>query len=236
MRASGVSHATTPILFFPSRFICCRAGIVTFSIVFVFLAGLRARRLNEIWHKETPVKQPARLFCVALVSFLASFTAASADDWPNRPVRIVNTFAVGGAADVLARTVAEHLSTALGQQFYVETRAGAAGSIGVQTVTAAAPDGYNTGITNGSLLGLLPITNPKLGFDPRRDLTHIAYIAGTPVVLSVNPSRGFRTLEHFIAYAKNSPKPMTYSSSGVGSNGHLLAETFAFKTGINVEH
>src|SRR5262245_49350297 len=133
---------------------------------------------------ERPVKRFATLISAVAAVFLASSAAAPANDWPNRPVRIVNTFAVGGAADVLARTVAEHLSTALGQQFYVETRAGAAGSIGVQTVTAAAPDGYNLVITNVSLLALLPITNPKLGFDPRRDLTHIAYIAGTPVVLS----------------------------------------------------
>jgi tripartite-type tricarboxylate transporter receptor subunit TctC len=175
-------------------------------------------------------------FLPGLAAAALSVLSASANDWPSRQVRIVNTFAVGGAADVLARTVAEHLSGAFGQQFFVETRAGAAGSIGVQTVIASPPDGYNFVITNLSLLALLPISNPKLGFDPRRDLTNIAYIAGTPVVLSVNPSRGFKTLEHFLAYARNSPKPMTYSSSGVGSNGHLLAETFAFKTGIKVEH
>lgn len=175
-------------------------------------------------------------FLVGLVAAALCVSLASANDWPNRQVRIVNTFAVGGAADVLARIVAEHLSTAFGHQFFVETRAGAAGSIGVQTVIAAPPDGYNFVITNLSLLALLPISNPKLGFDPRRDLSNIAYIAGTPIVLSVNPSRGFKTLDNFLDYARSSPKPMTYSSSGVGSNGHLLAETFAFKTGIKVEH
>jgi tripartite-type tricarboxylate transporter receptor subunit TctC len=180
------------------------------------------------------VKRLAVLLTLAAAAL--SVSSASATDWPNRPVRIVNPFAGGGAADVLARTVAEHLSAAFGQQFFVETRAGAAGSIGVQTVVASPPDGYNFVITNLSLLALLPVSNPKLGFDPKRDLTNVAYIAGTPVVLSVNPSRGFKTLVHFLSHAKSSPKPMTYSSSGVGSNGHLLAETFAFKTGIKVEH
>src|SRR5262249_8427149 len=149
---------------------------------------------------------------------------------------IVNTFAVGGAADILARTVADYLSTAFGQQFFVETRAGAAGSIGVQTVIASPPDGYKFVITNLSLLALLPTSNPKPRFDPKRDLTNVAYIAGTPIVLSVNPARGFRTLADFLSYGKSSAKPLTYSSSGVGSNGHLLTETFAQKTGIRVEH
>ena len=181
------------------------------------------------------MKRLATWFCAVAAAWSAA-SPASADDWPNRQVRIVNTFAVGGAADILARTVADHLSTTFGQQFFVETRAGAAGSIGVQTVIAAPPDGYNFVITNLSLLSLLPVSNPKIGFDPKRDLTNIAYIAGTPIVLSVNPARGFRTLGDFLAYGKKSPKPLTYSSSGVGSNGHLLAESFAQEAGIQVEH
>ena len=109
-------------------------------------------------------------------------------EWPARPVRIVNTFAAGGAADLLARTVAEGLGAALGQPFYVETRAGAAGAIGVQSVMAMPPDGYNFVITNVSILVLAPISNPRLGYAPLRDLVNIAYIAGSPIVLSVNPA------------------------------------------------
>ena len=101
-------------------------------------------------------------------------------------MRIVNTFAPGGAADFLARTVADNLSTAFGQQFFVETRSGAAGAIGVNSVVATPPDGYNFVITNITMLVLSPITNPKLGYHPERDLTNIAYLGGSPVVLSVN--------------------------------------------------
>src|SRR5215510_11862764 len=124
------------------------------------------------------------LAAVAAAVFVAP--PATAQDWPNRPVRIVSTFAAGGTADILARVLAEHLSTALKQQFFVEVRAGASGTIGVKSVIDTPPDGYNFVITTSTLLTLLPVTNPKLGYDPTRDLTNLAYIAGTPIVLVVN--------------------------------------------------
>ena len=175
---------------------------------------------------------------IALLAGIAALAAPSvrAEEWPARPVRIVNTFAAGGAADILARLVAERLSVALKQQFYVETRAGAGGAIGVQSVVNTPPDGYNFVITNVSLLALAPTSNPKLGFDPKRDLTNIAYIAGSPVVLSVNAASGMATLADFIAKAKASDKPLTYSSSGVGSMGHLVGELFAQTAQVRFEH
>jgi tripartite-type tricarboxylate transporter receptor subunit TctC len=168
--------------------------------------------------------------CLSLVS------PANAQNWPTRPVRIVNTFAPGGAADILARMVADSLTNAFGQQFFVETHSGAAGVIGVQMVSHAEPDGYNFVITTMSLLVIGPITNAKIGYDPFKDLTNIAFVAGSPIVFVVNPSRGIATLKDFVDYAKRSTKPLTYSSSGVGSNGQLVAETFAQKAGIKVEH
>jgi tripartite-type tricarboxylate transporter receptor subunit TctC len=174
------------------------------------------------------------LTCLA-ASVLATAPGA-AQEWPTRPVRIVNTFAAGGTADVLARTVAEHLSSAFGQQFFVETRPGAGGAIGVQSVVNAPPDGYNFVITNVSLLVLQPLTNARLGYDPDRDLTNIAYIAGAPVVLAVNAASAPKTLKDFIAAGQKNAKPLTYSSSGLGSMGHLLAELFAQSAGIKVEH
>jgi tripartite-type tricarboxylate transporter receptor subunit TctC len=176
----------------------------------------------------------ATLLAVAGLS-LISAAPALAQAWPNRPVRIVNTFAPGGAADFLARTVADGMATAFGQPFYVETRAGAAGQLGIQAVINTPPDGYNFVITNITMLVFAPITNPKLGYDPHKDLTNIAYIGGSPVVLSVNPKSGIRTLDDFIARGKGG-KPLTYASSGVGSNGHLFAESLAQKLGIKVEH
>ena len=175
----------------------------------------------------------AMLFVSAGIHGISS---AAAQDWPNKPVRIVNTFAPGGAADYLARTVADGLSTTFGQQFFVETRSGAAGAIGVNSVVATPPDGYNFVITNITMLVLAPISNPKLGYHPERDLTNIAYLGGSPVVLSVNSKSPIKTLADFVDYGKKSGKPLTYSSSGVGSSGHLFGETFGRKVGIKVEH
>lgn len=174
------------------------------------------------------------------VGFLAAMASAAvpaaAEDWPTHPVRIVNTFAAGGAADMLCRLVAAHLTEVFHQQFFVETRAGAAGAIGVQSVVSTPPDGYNFVLTNVSILALAPTAKPKLAYNPKRDLTHVAYIAGSPIVLSVNPKSGWKTLADFVAAAKKSGKPMTYSSSGVGSMGQLVGESFGHLAGIEVEH
>jgi len=178
-----------------------------------------------------------RQFLAVAAVVLAFFVSppARAGEWPTHPVRIVNTFAAGGAADILARLAADALTTAFHQQFFVETRAGAGGIIGVQSVLNTPPDGDNFVITNVSLLALDPTTKPKLGFDPRRDLVNIAYIAGSPVVLSVNAASGPATLADFLARARAAEKPLTYSSSGVGSMGQLVAELFARKAGVRFE-
>ncbi len=107
-----------------------------------------------------------------LVAFAAALAAllgvapAQAQDWPNRPVRIVSAFAAGGAADIVARTVADHLSNVFKQQFFVEARPGASGTLAVQTVVNSPPDGYNFVVTTSTLLVLLPASKPKLGYDP----------------------------------------------------------------------
>ena len=176
------------------------------------------------------------LVAAAVATTLMSLRPGGAAEWPTHPVRIVNTFVPGGAADVLARLAADHLSAAFGQQFYVETRAGAGGVIGVQFVAHSEPDGYNFVVTTLSLLTFAPITNPKVGYDPLVDLTNVAYLAGSPVALLVNAGAQVRTLDAFVARAKAARKPLTFSSSGVGSNGHLIGELFGREAGILVEH
>ena len=183
------------------------------------------------------MKRWCALFLALAVAGLSLIPAAAqTQNWPTRPVRIVNTFAPGGAADLLARTVADGLASAFGQPFIVETRGGAGGAIGVQSVAATPPDGYTFVITNVSIPVLAPISNPRLGYAPLRDLVNVAYIAGSPIVLSVNPASGVKTLDQFIAAAKKGGKPLPYSSSGVGSMGQLFAESFAQEAGIAIEH
>jgi tripartite-type tricarboxylate transporter receptor subunit TctC len=153
-------------------------------------------------------------------------TAASAQDWPSRPVRIINTFAPGGAADQLARIAADHLSTAFKQQFFVENRSGAAGVIGMQAVAAAAPDGYTFAINTLSLAVIIPMTNPKAGYDPVKDLTPVAYLAGTPIVLVVSPKSGIRALKDFVDKSRANSKPLSYGTSGLSSVGQMVAQSF----------
>jgi tripartite-type tricarboxylate transporter receptor subunit TctC len=151
------------------------------------------------------VKRPFGTLLAAMLFVSAGIhgiSSAVAQDWPNKPVRIVNTFAPGGAADYLARTIADGLSTTFGQQFFVETRSGAAGAIGVNSVVATPPDGYNFVITNITMLVLAPISNPRLGYHPERDLTNLAYLGGSPVVLSVNSKSSVKSLADFIAHGK----------------------------------
>src|SRR4051794_30725177 len=109
---------------------------------------------------------------LAMTGVLLFSLPAAADEWPSRPVRMINTFAAGEPADVLTRLVADQLTSTFRQQFFVETRAGAGGTIGVKSVAESPPDGYNFVLTNASLLVLHPLQNPKLGYDPKRDLTN----------------------------------------------------------------
>jgi tripartite-type tricarboxylate transporter receptor subunit TctC len=163
-----------------------------------------------------------------------------AQNWPDRPVKIIVPFGAGGSGDTLARVVAEHLSATFKQQFVVENRTGAGGAIGTAAIATAPPDGTTIGITNLSTLALVPAINPAASYHPLNDFTHIAYVAGAPVALAATPSSGIRTLKDFIATAnrsaKETGKPLTFASSGVGSDGHLMGVAIALATGVSLEH
>ncbi|HEY0567958.1 MAG TPA: tripartite tricarboxylate transporter substrate binding protein [Xanthobacteraceae bacterium] len=161
---------------------------------------------------------------------------ASAQDWPDRAVRIIVPFGAGGTSDILARTVADKLSVAFKQQFVVENRTGAAGQIGVQAIASAPPDGYTLGVTNVSTLSLIPVINARTSYHPMDDFTHIAYLAGAPVVLATYPGLGVKSLPEFLDFAKKNGKPLTFASSGVGSDGHLVGEAIAAALGLKFEH
>ena len=176
-----------------------------------------------------------RRLAAALVALLGFVTAAVGQEWPARPVRIINTFAPGGAADQLARIAADHLSTAFKQQFFVETRAGASGVIGMQAVAAAEPDGYTFGIMSLSLAVVIPLTNPKAGYDPLKDRTPIAYIAGTPIMFVVSQKSDVRTLKDFVAKARTSSKALSYGTSGLSSVGQMVAQSFGLQTDLKFE-
>ena len=176
-----------------------------------------------------------RRYCTALIAALASMASAVADEWPSRPVRIVSSYAAGGAADVLARIVAEQLTTAFKQQFFVEARPGAGGQIAIHTVMESPPDGYNFVLSSVSHLVMHPITRTDVKYDPLTDLANIAFVGGSPVVVSVNPQKsGIHTLKEFIARGKT--ETLTYSSSGLGTMGHLVGENLTEVAKIKSNH
>jgi tripartite-type tricarboxylate transporter receptor subunit TctC len=180
-------------------------------------------------------RRVGRFCAAALVAALVCPQPSSAETWPSHPVRIVNTFAPGGAADILARMAADQLTKTFGQQFYVETRDGAGGVIGVDFVAHSAPDGYNFVITTLSLTAINPLINAKIGYDPFKDLTHVAYLAGSPIVFIVSAKSDVKTLADFVARAKASAKPLTYGVSGFASAGQMVTESFAQEIGVKFQ-
>ncbi len=172
---------------------------------------------------------------LATVLLLPAATAL-AQDWPQRPVRIIAPFGVGGTADIVSRFVADHLSATFKQQFIVENRTGAGGAIGAQAIAKAEPDGYTLGVTNLTTMSLVPVIAPKTPYNPIKDFTHIAYIAGAPVMLAVHPSTKVKTVAEFVEYAKAGGKPLTFASAGVGSDGHVMGEAIGGALKIGVSH
>ncbi|HEY2137183.1 MAG TPA: tripartite tricarboxylate transporter substrate binding protein [Xanthobacteraceae bacterium] len=171
---------------------------------------------------------------IALMLLVLGPLAAQAE-YPDRPVRIIVPVAAGGGVDVMARLIAQKLSERLGQQFFVENRAGAAGIIGTKLVIAAPPDGATLLYTPSSL-SLTVAVNKIAPYDVGKDLTPIIDVAISPYALVVNPSVPATDLKEFVAYAKANPGKLSFGSAGVGSASHLAGELFKSETGIDMVH
>lgn len=160
--------------------------------------------------------------------------AASAAEWPTRPIRIIAPSTPGGAADMFARLLCEQFSETLHERCFVENRAGAGGLIGTAATAQAAPDGYTLTTSSTAYHVIAPVVNPNPGFDPLKDFTHIAYIGGPPNVFVVNPALGVRSLAELVALGRRG-QTIDYVSPGSGTLGQLLAEFFAQKAGIKLQ-
>ncbi len=174
-----------------------------------------------------------RLTKAALV-LLALTSAAAADDYPNRPVRLIIPFPPGGSNDVVGRMVANQLSAKLGQQVFVDNRGGAGGTIGTEACAVAAPDGYTL-----CVVSIAHAVNPalhKLNYDPIKSFTPIAIFATGPNVLAINPTLPVKSVKELIALAKQKPGELNYASAGVGSFQHLGAELFKLQAGVDIVH
>jgi tripartite-type tricarboxylate transporter receptor subunit TctC len=159
--------------------------------------------------------------------------AIAQEKWPDRVVRFIVPLAPGGAIDFVARQCSQVLTLALGQQFIVENRTGAGGTIGMDTAWKATPDGYTILITNDNAASAPHIL--KLDHDYTKVLLPVIDIAHQPQVLGVHPSLGVSSVAEYVAYAKKNPG-LGFASSGVGSNQHVVGEWFAREAGIKLEH
>jgi tripartite-type tricarboxylate transporter receptor subunit TctC len=173
-------------------------------------------------------------FTLASLMSFCSFAAARAE-YPERPVRIVVPVAPGGGVDVMARLLAQRLQERLHEAFVVENRPGAGGIIGSKSVAAAAPDGYTLLYTPSSL-SLTVVVHKNPPYDLNKDFTPIINVAISPYVLVVHPALPVHSLKEFIAYGKEHPGKISYSSAGVGTASHLAGELLQNMAGVQMVH
>lgn len=169
-----------------------------------------------------------------LVLALAAMPAA-AQQYPNKPVRLIVPFAPGGPVDFTARIVGQKLTETFGQQFVVETRPGASGTIGAEQVAKSAPDGY-TVLVSASAVVITPHMYAKLNFDPLRDLAPVTVVMTSPLLLTVTASLPAKSVKDLVALARARPNELSFGSSGPGSATHLTGELFKSVTATKLAH
>ena len=173
------------------------------------------------------------LLSLAAVAALAPMRRAQAESWPQRPVRIVVPFPAGGNTDTIARLIGQRLGEALGQQFVVENRAGAAGAIAAETVVRSPADGHTLLMATLGQMAVVPATT-RAPYNPIRDFAPISNIGTNPFVLAVHPGVPARTLTEFIAYVRAQPSGLTYAAAGAGDLIHLATALFLKRAGLEL--
>lgn len=176
---------------------------------------------------------------LALLATLATtpFSLARADDaYPTKPIRLIVPTAPGGGGDVFARVLADQIGRRLKQPLVVENNAGAAGTIAIGQLARATPDGYTIALGTMTSTTLAPAVYRNLPYDPVKDLTTIARVGTSPIILVAAKDFPANNLKELIEVAKKSPSPLQFGTWGLGSTGHFCAEILAQKTGIKLDH
>ncbi len=180
----------------------------------------------------------SRVLGAALCALSLSLMApgASAQAYPNKPIRLVVPYAPGGATDIIGRAAATELSRLLGQPVNVDNRPGAGGNLGAELVARSAPDGYTLLVSASSLHGITPFLYSKLNYDPNKDLRPVIVLGAFANVLVVNQNVKANTVKDLITEIKANPGKFSYASSGSGSTIHLSGEMFKAQTGVDMPH
>ncbi|ARC38888.1 tripartite tricarboxylate transporter substrate binding protein (plasmid) [Paracoccus yeei] len=179
----------------------------------------------------------ARRCLLALAAVITPMLPVSAQEWtPSETIRLVVPYGPGGSSDIIARTVAAEMSKGLGHQVIVENKAGAAGTVAMQEVARARPDGHTMILGHVGTLAVNPAMLPDLPYDAAADFMPVTLLTKVPMLFVVNAEVEAKTLEEFLALARSNPAAMAYGSAGNGSAGHLAFEQLKLAAGIDVLH
>jgi tripartite-type tricarboxylate transporter receptor subunit TctC len=173
---------------------------------------------------------------IALIAAIGAVVPAAAQPYPNRPITLVVPFPPGGSATIVARSIADKLGEALGQQIVVDNRGGAAGSIGARQVAKSAPDGYTILLAFTGTLAVSPLIFANTGYDPRKDFAAIGLVGEAPSVFAAHPAVPAQSVADLIKLAKASPGRFHFGSPGIGTINHLAGELFASMADIKLTH
>jgi tripartite-type tricarboxylate transporter receptor subunit TctC len=181
------------------------------------------------------LRKGAIAFCVAFLGLAAQAgQIALAQDWPQRPVRLIVPFAAGGGTDIVARVLAQRLGETFGQSFVVENKPGASGMIGAELVAKGEADGYTFLVASPAEIALNQHLYPTIAYDPLRDFAPITLLAWTPLVFAAHPSFPAATVAQLVDLARS--RPIQCSSPGIGSAHHLVLEYINTLAGTHFEH
>jgi tripartite-type tricarboxylate transporter receptor subunit TctC len=180
---------------------------------------------------------PLRALCagIGIVVATAVGSAALAQQWPTRPITVVSPFVDGTTDELVARTVLGPVGEQVGQPFVLESRPGGDGTVGVESVVKANPDGQ-TLLLSTSAMSTAVIMHKSLPYDALRDLEPIAMLGGEPSMLVAAPGKGYTNVADLVAAAKAKPGELKFASVGVGSASHIAGERFRLAAGLNVQH
>ena len=180
---------------------------------------------------------PLQSCLTGAIALLFSCAPLFAQDYPNRPIRMIIPFSPGGVADIVARLLGGKMNETVGQNVVMDNRAGAGGALAGDIVAKAKPDGYTLLLCSTSVLVINPLLSPaSIPYDPVRDFAGITVVTASPYVLLVPPSSAATSVRDLIAMAKAAPRKLNYGSPGVGTTTHLVTEVFRSMAGIELTH
>src|SRR5215470_7646824 len=159
---------------------------------------------------------------------------AWAQSYPAKPIKIVVSTSPGGATDIMARILGQHITAKTGQPHVIDNRAGASGNLAMEAVVKAAPDGYTLGFANTGNITINPYLFKAMSFDPLSDLIPVGPVGTVPLFLTINSKVPAKTLAEFVAYAKANPDKVSYAGAGVGTTPDLTGGEFARRAGLNL--